>query len=76
MRNMSAFQEIEYHDEVVAVVLGDQAIIPTGLPAADRQTVKAMCLYALEVIAGTRAGPYTTERALEYAKRAGAGRAL
>lgn len=72
MRSMPEFQQIEYNDEVVAVVVGDQAIIPKGLPAADRQTVKAMCLYALEVIAGSRPGPYTTDRALEYASRAAA----
>jgi hypothetical protein len=72
---MSEFQQIEYHDQVVAVVIGDQAIIPKGLPAADRQTVKAMCLYALEVIAGTQPGPYNTDRALEYAQRAAAAAA-
>ena len=67
---MSEFQQIEYNHQVVAVVVGDQAIIPKGLPAADRHTVKAMCLYALEVMAGTQPGPYSTERALEYAERA------
>lgn len=70
MRTMSEFQEIEYQDEVVAVVVGDQAIIPQALPAEDQPTVKAMCLYALEVIAGSRPGPYSTERALQYAERA------
>lgn len=72
MRSMPEFQQIEYNDEVVAVVVGDHAIIPKALPAADRQTVKAMCLYALEVIAGSQPGPYTTDGALEYASRAAA----
>jgi hypothetical protein len=72
MRTMTEFQQIEYNDQVVAVVVGDQAIIPEGLPAPDRQTVKAMCLYALEVMDGIQPGPYTTERALEYAGRAAA----
>jgi hypothetical protein len=72
---MSEFQQIEYNDQVVAVVVGDQAIIPNGLPATDRQTVKAMCLYALEVMAGTQPGPYSTERALAYAERAAAAAA-
>lgn len=67
---MNEFQEIEYQDEVVAVVVGDQAIIPKALPAEDRPTITAMCLYALEVIAGSRPGPYSTERALQYAERA------
>lgn len=71
---MTEFQQIEYNDQVVAVVVGDQAIIPNGMPTADHQTVKAMCLYALEVMAGTQPGPYTTERALEYAKQAAAER--
>jgi hypothetical protein len=75
MRTMSEFQQIEYNDEVVAVVVGDQAIIPKGLPAADRHTVKAMCLYALEVIAGTQPRPYSTEQALQYADRAAAAAA-
>lgn len=74
MRSMTEFQQIEYNDQVVAVVVGDQAIIPKGLEAAERQTVKAMCLYALEVMAGIQPGPYTTERALAYAGQAAAER--
>jgi hypothetical protein len=70
MRIMSEFQQITYNGEVVAVVIGGEAIIPTALPAEDRQTVEAMCLYALEVTAGKHAGSYSDERALEYAERA------
>jgi hypothetical protein len=72
---MSEFQQITYHGEVVAVVIADQAIIPKALPAEDRRTVEAMCLYALEVAAGQRAGPYSDDRALAYAKRAAVERA-
>ena len=67
---MSEFQQITYHGEVVAVVVADQAIIPKALPAEDRETVEAMCLYALEVAAGRHAGPYSDDRALAYARRA------
>jgi hypothetical protein len=70
MTIMPEFQQITYNGEVVAVVIGDEAIIPTALPAEGRQTVEAMCLYALEVAAGKHTGPYSDERALEYAQRA------
>lgn len=70
MRNMSDFQQITYNGEVVAVVVGDEAIIQKALPAEDRRTVEAMCLFALEVAAGLHAGPYSDERALKYARRA------
>ena len=78
MRIMAEFQQITYNGEVVAVVVGGEAIIPTGLPAEGRQTVEAMCLYALEVAAGKHAGSYSDDRALEYAQpaaTAAAGRA-
>jgi hypothetical protein len=64
------FQQITYNGEVVAVVVGDEAIIPTTLAPEDQRTVEAMCLYALELAAGQHAGPYSDERALEYAQRA------
>lgn len=67
---MSAMQKIVYDGQVVAVVLADQAIISDRLPETDERTVKAMCLYALEVAAGTQPGPYSDERALAYARRA------
>ena len=75
MNTMSDFQQITYHGEVVAVVIADQAIIPKALPAEDRKTVEAMCLYALEVAAGQHAGPYSDDGALAYAQRAAAAAA-
>ena len=72
MSTISDFQQITYNGEVVAVVIADQAIIPKALPAEDRKTVEAMCLYALEIAAGQLAGPYSDERALAYAQRAAA----
>jgi hypothetical protein len=67
---MSALQKIIYNGQVAAIVLADQAIIPDGLADADERTVNAMCLYALEVAAGLQPGPYSDERALQYARRA------
>ncbi len=67
---MSELQKIIYNGQVAAIVLAEQAIIPDGLAETDEYTVKAMCLYALEVTAGLQPGPYTDERALEYARRA------
>lgn len=67
---MSTMQKIIYNGHVAAVVLAGQAIIPDGLAETDERTVKAMCLYAMEVDDGLHPGPYTDERALEYARRA------
>jgi len=75
MSTVSEFQQITYNGEVVAVVIADQAVIPKALPAEDRKTVEAMCLYALEVAAGQHAGPYSDDRALAYAQRAPAAAA-
>jgi len=67
---MSELQKIIYNGHVAAIVLADQAIIPDGLAETDERTVEAMCLYALELAAGLQSGPYTDERAFEYARRA------
>jgi hypothetical protein len=67
---MSGMQKIIYNGWLVAVVLADQAILTDPLPEQHERTVKAMCLYALEVAAGLQPGPYTDERALHYARRA------
>jgi hypothetical protein len=68
---MSDMTKIIYKGRLAAVVLADQAIL-TGdmLSEPDERTVKAMCLYALEIAAGQQPGPYTDENALEYAQRA------
>lgn len=67
---MSGLQKIIYNGRLAAVVLADRAILTDPLPEQEEGTVKAMCLYALEVAAGLHPGPYTDERALEYARRA------
>ena len=67
---MSDMTKIIYNGRLAAVVLADQAILTDPLPEPDERTVKAMCLYALEIAAGLQPGPYTDENALEYAHRA------
>lgn len=67
---MSELQKIVYKGRLAAVVLAGQAILTDRLPEQDERTVKAMCLYALEVATGLQAGLYSDERALEYARRA------
>jgi hypothetical protein len=67
---MNGMQKIIYRGRLAAVVLADQAILTEELPEGDERTVKAMCLYALEIAAGLHPGPYTDEQALEYARRA------
>jgi hypothetical protein len=67
---MSGMQRIIYQGRLAAVVLADQAILTDELPEGDERTVKAMCLYALEINAGLQPGPYSDENALEYARRA------
>ena len=64
---MSELQKIILNGEVAAVVVAGQAIVLDGLGETDERTVKAMCLYAMEVNEGLQPGPYTDERALEYA---------
>jgi hypothetical protein len=72
---MSGMQKIVYNGRLAAVVLADQAILTDPLPEQDERTVKAMCLYALEVADGLQPAPYTDERALQYARRAAPGAA-
>jgi len=67
---VSALQKIVYRGRLAAVVIAGQAILTDPLPEPDERTVKAMCLYALEIAAGLYPGPYTDDHALEYARRA------
>jgi hypothetical protein len=70
---MSELQKIIYNGQVAAIVLASQAIVLDGLGETDERTVKAMCLYAMEVADGLQPGPYTDDRALDYADRAAPG---
>jgi hypothetical protein len=67
---VTALQKIIYQGQLAAIVIADQAILTDPLPNPDERTVKALCLYALEIAAGLRPGPYTDENALNYARRA------
>jgi hypothetical protein len=67
---MSEITRIIYQGRLAAVVVAEEAILTDPLPEPDERTVKAMCLYALEINAGLLPGPYTDENALEYAQRA------
>ena len=71
---MSEIQPIIHHGRVAALVVAGQAIIPDALPSREQATVKAMCLYALEVADGRVPGPYSDARALAYARAAAATR--
>jgi hypothetical protein len=64
---MDAFQEIRQHGKLVAAVVADRAIIADGVEDEQLRHVKAMCMYALEVLAGERPGPYTDLAADRYA---------
>jgi len=67
---MGNLQRIIYNDRLAAVVVADQAILVDELSQDEERTVMAMCLYALEVDGGRERGPYSDERALDYARRA------
>lgn len=60
-----------FHDgRLAAIAFAGHAIIADRPTGEERLTVAAMSLYALEVQAGERPGPYSQERALAYARRA------
>ena len=67
---MTSIQIIELHGRSVAVVAGDDAIIAAHVTGADRTRVQAKVLYAIQIAAGTRCGPYTDAGAERYADTA------
>ena len=67
---MVTIQPIEHHGHVVALVAGCRALIGDELAGDALALVRAKCLYALEVQAGERPGPYSDEAAARYAQRA------
>lgn len=65
---MPNVQIIEIHDQPIAVVIGgDQTIISESLAGDARIIAERMCLYALDIAVGNRAGPYRNEDALRHA---------
>jgi hypothetical protein len=74
---MRSVQPITYRGQIEAVVIGEEAtVIDDGrLDEGQALDVRAMCLYAVEISAGERPGPYSDEQALGYAQRARTARA-
>jgi hypothetical protein len=64
---VSGMQQIVYRGRLSAVVLAGQAIVDDTLGAGELRHVLAMCLFALEVQAGDRPGPYCEQAADAYA---------
>jgi hypothetical protein len=67
---MVAIQQIHHGGDVVAWVVGGRAVITGGLADDASDLVRAKCLYALEIAAGERPGPYTDGAATAYARSA------
>lgn len=63
---VSEVQPIIHRGVLVAIVIADEAIIADAVPTGDLAAVKAKCLYALEIAAGERPGPYTDAGAAAY----------
>lgn len=65
---MTDIQIIELDGRPVAAVIGtNQAVISDNLSEGLRGLAERMCLYALEIAAGNRPGPYGNEEALRHA---------
>lgn len=67
---MKTIQLITHNDRPAAIVAGDTAIVADHVADNDVARVQAMCLYAMEITAGDRAGPYTDALAEQYADHA------
>ena len=67
---MAAIQRIDHEGRVVAFVFGDRAVITDDLADDAFDVVRGKCLYALEVQAGDRRGPYSDRAATAYARSA------
>ena len=63
-------QPITYQGRIVALVIGDRAIIDDALAPDGQRHVKAMCLYALELDEWQRAAVYMDAAEDAYARRA------
>jgi hypothetical protein len=66
---MRQIQVIELHGHPVALALVDEAILADHITDADRPIVAGMALYAIEIQAGARPGPYSDADAERYARR-------
>ncbi|MEJ7894206.1 MAG: hypothetical protein WKF94_16375 [Solirubrobacteraceae bacterium] len=66
---MRTIQVIELRGRPVALALADEAILADHITDDEQPIVAGMALYALEVQAGARPGPYTDADAERYARR-------
>jgi len=73
---MKTIQLITHNDRPAAIIAGDTAIVADHVADNDIARVQAMCLYAMEIAAGDRPGPYTDALAEQYADRAIAMRSI
>ena len=67
---MTAIHFIELDGQPVAVAADGLAIVDAGVIGEPLARVQAKALYALEIQAGRRRGPYTDADAERYAHRA------
>jgi len=67
---VAAIQIIEHRGEACAIVLDGCAILADGVRGRTRRDVQAKALYAIEVAAGERPGPYTDAGAEHFARAA------
>ena len=68
---MRQIQVIELHGRTIALAVGDKTIIADHhITDDDRSIVAGMALYALDIQAGARPGPYTDADAERYARHA------
>lgn len=66
---MPIIQLIELDGEPVAVTVGaDRAVISDRVGGGSRALVEAMCLFALQIAAGERPGPYSGADAERWAR--------
>jgi hypothetical protein len=65
---MATIQRIHHDGDVVAFVAGGRAAITDRLADDAFDLVRAKCLYALEIQAGERSGPYSDRAAALYAR--------
>jgi hypothetical protein len=69
---MNTIQVIDLHGRPAALVIAGAAIIDTHVPHELLAHVQAKALYALQIEAGERPGPYRDTDAEHYARRAAA----
>ena len=71
---MKTIQIITLRGKPAAIAVNGTAVIAQHVPDTELALVQAKALYALEIQAGTRPGPYTDPDAERYARHAAAAR--